>query len=85
MVRPDLVNERVALRKCNEMIRITGRWRNDPIQVGWEKSLFAGAAYDSACLRRRSRIADQHFDPIKHKRLRAQEYVPAVLKMFAAM
>ena len=55
------------------MVWIANRWRINTINIGWQESLFTGAANNPPRLRCGSRIAYQHLDPIKHKRLRPEE------------
>ena len=73
MIRPHLVNQRATLGKRDEVVWIADRWRINAINIGWQESLFTGAANNPPRLRCGSRIAYQHLDPIKHKRLRPEE------------
>ena len=73
MVGPHLINERATLWERDEMVWIASGWRNNAIQIGWQESLFTGAANDPPGLRGGGSIAHQHLDPIKDKRLRPEE------------
>src|SRR4029077_10451270 len=66
-------NKRATLRPCDEMVWIAYWWRNNAIQIRWQEIFFTAAATNPPRLRCGSRIADQHLDPIKHKRLRPEE------------